>query len=425
MSIRIGGMALSYLAAVVLSRLLGVSNYGNYAIALSWALVLGLVAKAGFDNSSMRFATIYRERGDARSLRAFIGFGAACILMLSLVIGLSMVLVGGYAANVNQRLLTWTALMVPALALLTFYSVLMRTAHRVTASQFYEQMLRPLLIIIGAGAAWFAGIALNPSSALMITTIAAFAALAMLWLHYRRVFASSLIDRPDYQLWSEWLLVSLPMLLMGVVQELMNHIDVILLGVFADSREAGLFAASWRLASLVPFAFVGLSIMAAPLIASANERKAVDELFRISSLVARAGFAFALLASLLLFLGGKWLLRLFGADFVSGLPVLAVLLIGGLVNAFTGMAGYLMILTGRERQSLMIFAAALLLSVVLNLFLIPRFGAVGAAIASSSATAAWNLAMLVYVRRTMGIDASAVSIPPRLAPRDDAARPVA
>jgi O-antigen/teichoic acid export membrane protein len=95
--------------------------------------------------------------------------------------------------------------------------------------------------------------------------------------------------------------------------------------------------------------------------------------------------------------------------------VLAVLLAGGVVNAFTGIVGYLMILTGRERQALAVFAGALALSVALNLFLIPRFGAPGAAISSSSATAAWNLAMLVYVRCTIGIDASALALRPRLA----------
>jgi O-antigen/teichoic acid export membrane protein len=57
-----------------------------------------------------------------------------------------------------------------------------------------------------------------------------------------------------------------------------------------------------------------------------------------------------------------------------------------------------------------------LVSVVLNLLLIPRLGAVGAAIASSSATAAWNVAMLVYVRRTIGIDASALALAPKFAP---------
>jgi O-antigen/teichoic acid export membrane protein len=130
----------------------------------------------------------------------------------------------------------------------------------------------------------------------------------------------------------------------------------------------------------------------------------------VCKLVARVGFGFAVIASVLLFTLGPWLLSLFGKAFVPGQPVLAVLLVGGLVNAFTGVVGYLMILTGRERQALAIFACSLVASIVLNLLLIPRFSAVGAAMASSTATAAWNLAMLIYVRRTMGIDASALAL---------------
>ena len=178
------------------------------------------------------------------------------------------------------------------------------------------------------------------------------------------------------------------MLVMGVVQELMNHCRGDLLGLLADAQQAGLFAASWRVASLVPFMFVGLSTMGAPLIASAHERGAFDEMRRVSTLVARLGFASAALGALALLLFGRWLLGLFGSEFVAAYPVLAVLLVGGAVNALTGMVGYLMILTGRERIALVIFTGALALSIVLNLVFIPRWGALGAAIASSSATTA-------------------------------------
>jgi O-antigen/teichoic acid export membrane protein len=74
---------------------------------------------------------------------------------------------------------------------------------------------------------------------------------------------------------------------------------------------------------------------------------------------------------------------------------------------------YYATLTGRERQALAIFAGALVLSISLNLLLIPRFGAIGAAAASSSATGAWNFVMLGYVRRTLGIDASALALRPK------------
>lgn len=412
-SVRVAGVALSYLANVTLSRLLGLSDYGKYAIALSWVLVLALPAKAGFDNSSLRYATIYIERGDSAALRGFIRFAARTVITISLVMGACILLAGARFAHADRFELVWAAGMVMPLALLALYSVLMRTAQRVIASQFYEQMLRPFLVIAGAGALAIAGAKLTAGNALMITTLAAFAALAVLITHFYAVFGSFIRARPDYAPWRQWVAVSVPMLIMGVVQELMNHVEVILLGLLADARQAGLFAASWRLASLVPFVFVGLSTMGAPLIASAHERGAFDELFRVSSLVAKVGFGFAIVGALGLFLAGEWLLTLFGSEFVAAYPVLATLLLGGIVNAFTGIVGYLMILTGRERQALAIFAGALLVSIGLNLLLIPRFGAVGAAVASSSATAVWNFAMLVYVRRTIGIDASALALAPR------------
>ena len=417
-SVRIAGVALSYVATLILSRVLGLAEYGHYAIALSWVLVLALPAKAGFDNSSLRYATIYIEHGNHRALRAFILFAASVVAVTSLAMGAVIVEAGERFAHVDQRLLLWAALMVMPLALLALFSVLMRTACRIVASQFYEQMLRPLLVIAGIGTVAASGAIITAADALMITTLAAFVTLAGLLIHFRAAFSDTWHERPDLRAWRQWLAVSIPMLVMGVVQELMNYVEVIFLGLLADAQQAGLFAASWRVASLVPFMFVGLSTMGAPLIASAHERGAFDEMRRVSTLVARLGFASAALGALALLLFGRWLLGLFGSEFVAAYPVLAVLLVGGAVNALTGMVGYLMILTGRERIALVIFTGALALSIVLNLVFIPRWGALGAAIASSSATTAWNLAMLVFVRRTIGIDASALALRPRGSARD-------
>lgn len=413
MGVRIAGVALSYGANILLSRTLGVQAFGEYVIALSWALVLTLPAKAGFDNSALRYSTIYLERQDFASLRGFVQFGAAIVVVISLLMGAVILLVGSTLVPVQPETRLWSAIMILPLALLALFSVVMRTAHRIVSSQFYEQMLRPALIIGGVLGIAVAGGHLSAASAMGLTTAAATVALAALLVELRRVFRSASQHGPRYDEWQQWLAVSLPMLMLGVVQELMNQIDIILLGQLADARQAALFAASWRLASLVPFALVGLATMAGPLIAAAYERRSIDELHRVSRMVARAGFAFALISAAVLFLLGRPLLGLFGPDFVAGLDVLSILLLGGIVNAFTGVVAYFTTLTGKERQGLAIFAGALVLSIVLNLVLIPRFGAVGAAVASSSATIAWNLAMLVYVRRTMGIDASALALPPR------------
>nr|NUR37921.1 oligosaccharide flippase family protein [Sphingomonas sp.] len=413
MAVRIAGLGLSYVANVLLSRTLGISEYGQYVIALSWALVLTLPAKAGFDNSALRYSTIYLQKEDFAAWRGFVRAGSAAIVLISLIVGALILIAGSALIPVGEATRHWTALLVLPLALLAFGSAIMRTARRIVSAQFYEQMLRPALIIAGLGAAAVAGFRLSSGSAMALTVFAAFCALAGLLSQLRRALLRSRSHLPSYDDWQQWLAVSVPMLALSVVQELMNQVDVILLGQLADARQAALFAASWRLASLVPFALVGLATMAGPLIAAAYERGAADELHRVSRVVARVGFAFALISAAGLYLLGKPLLGLFGTEFVAGHRVLAVLLLGGIANAFTGVVAYYATLTGRERQALAIFAGALVLSIALNLLLIPRFGAVGAAAASSSATLAWNFAMLLYVRRTLGIDASALALAPR------------
>jgi O-antigen/teichoic acid export membrane protein len=412
MAVRIVGLGLSYAANVLLSRLLGVQAYGEYVIALSWALVLTLPAKAGFDNSALRYSSVYLDRDDPAKLRGFIRFAAASVSLISMAIVLLVLIAGSYLMPVGERTRMWAGLLVPPLALLSLFSVLLRTARRIVAAQFYEQVLRPALLIAGLAAVVFAGLAVSAPSAMALTTIAAATALLVLLVQLGRVLRSANPAPPRYDEWRQWIAVSVPMLMLGVVQELMNQIDIILLGQITDASQAALFAASWRLASMVPFALIGLAMMAGPLIAAAHDRGSTEEMHRVSSIVARAGFAFAVIGAFILFAFGKPLLGLFGRDFVAAYPVLLILLLGGIVNAFTGVVAYLMLLTGHERQALAIFAGALVLSVALNLLFIPPFGAVGAAVASSSALAAWNLAMLVYVRRTIGIDASALALAP-------------
>jgi O-antigen/teichoic acid export membrane protein len=413
MAVRTGGVLLSYIANVVLSRLLGVDAFGEYVIALSWALVLTLAAKAGFDNSALRYSTVYFEKGDYAQWRGFVRFAGATVAACSIAIGVLFVVAGSSLVAIGAGTRLWAGLLILPLALLTVLSVVLRTTRRIAAAQFYDQMLRPAVIIAGGAFVALVGIHFSAARAMWLTAFGAFVAVVALLAQLQGIMHPARPCRPRYSEWRQWAALSVPMLLLGVVQELMNQIDIILLGQVGNARQAALFAASWRLASLVPFALVAFSIIGGPLIVTAHDRGATDELHRISRVAARAGFAFALVSALALLAFGKLLLGIFGPGFVAAYPALVVLLLGGIVNAFTGVVVYFATLTGRERQALAIFAGALVLSVVLNLLLIPRFGALGAAIASASALSSWNIAMLIYVRRTIGIDASALALPPK------------
>jgi O-antigen/teichoic acid export membrane protein len=411
--VRVTGLTLSYAANILISRSIGLHGFGRYVIALGWVLVLVFPARLGFDTSSLRYVTLYRENAQVRHLRGFILTAVGTVSVASVAFAVAMVAVGIVAQDSERFLLIWAAALILPLALLGLFSAMMRTAGRIFVSQFYDQVLRPVLIIAGLLFAVATIGQISAENAMLVTTLAAYGALICLFFEFRHIFADARGVRPDLSASHDWFVVSIPILVIGAIQELMNQLEVILLGTLADARQAGLFAACWRLASLMPFALAALATVSGPMIASAYHRGARTELHDISKLVARLGVGFALAVALVLVSAGHWLLGLFGPEFPAAYPILLVLLIGAVVNAYTGVVAYLLTLTGRERAALKIFGFALLVSAALNLILIPPFGALGAAVASASALSTWNIAMLIYVRRTIGIDASALALPPK------------
>jgi O-antigen/teichoic acid export membrane protein len=110
---------------------------------------------------------------------------------------------------------------------------------------------------------------------------------------------------------------------------------------------------------------------------------------------------------------GAFALSQFGKGFEAAYPALLILLLSGLISAFTGSVGYLMTMTGRQNPALLSASAALVCNIILNLSLIPRLGIIGSAIAATSSMFVYNLLMWIHVRRTMGIDASVIAMRPR------------
>jgi O-antigen/teichoic acid export membrane protein len=413
MGLRVGGVAVAYLSNVLLSRLLGLHGYGLYAILIGWVSLLSVQARLGFDATALRYVTIYREEGAWNALRGLITVATGTVASIAVAFSALMMVIGS-RLEVDGENLAWASALIVPTSLLGLFSAFMLSARKVFYSQFFDQILRPaVLISLLCGAYLVGGADLAGRSAMMLTTAAALAALLVLSGRFLLAFRRSFGVEPDYGSAPAWFRLSLPLFLITAVQELLNQLQVVMLGGLMNAQAAGLFAAASRLSNLLSFGLVAVSSICGPMIASAYHRRALGELGRLASLTAKIGLAFAIVAAIGLVVAGPLLLSLFGGEFTAAYPVLVVLIAGGLVNAFTGVVAYLLTLTGHEVQALVTFALALAANIILNLLLIPHWGPVGAAAASTSSTILWNVAMVVYVRRRLGIDASALGFEPR------------
>lgn len=412
MAVRVVGIVAGLASHLILSRVLGPREYGRYVIALGWAMVLVIPARLGLDNAALRFATIYREERRSGALRAFVEVSLTAIAATSA--GLAVVLLGfkiagaPFLASVETGLLLWVAAMVFPLAMLGWLSALIRTAHKIFAAQFYEQVLRPVALIAALAALVLAGARLDAGRAMFVTVACTAVAMVGIALQTGLVFRDMRAAPADFGERRLWLSVSWVLLLMSIFMELSNQLEILLLGILADATAAAHFSAAWRLASLVPFGLVAIVTVSGPMIASAFQRADTAEMARIARLNARFSFAFAIVTAAVLALLGRALLGAFGPSFVSAYPALLILLVGGLFNAFTGSVGYFLLMTGHQVVALGILMTSLALGLLLNLLLIPLLGITGSAIASATCVSFWNLAMVAYVRRTQGIDTTAL-----------------
>jgi O-antigen/teichoic acid export membrane protein len=88
---------------------------------------------------------------------------------------------------------------------------------------------------------------------------------------------------------------------------------------------------------------------------------------------------------------------------------LLILLVGQVVNAGCGPVAQLLNMTGYEKYTLRGVGVSTILNVVLNVILIPKYGIAGAAVASALTLVGWNLILVYFVARELGINSSVIN----------------
>ena len=126
-------------------------------------------------------------------------------------------------------------------------------------------------------------------------------------------------------------------------------------------------------------------------------------LARFAATTVRWVFWLSLAFSAVLLAFGRPLLTLFGADFVAGYPVMAILAVGQLARASIGPAERLLTVLGQQRACAIAYSAAFAVNIGTCLLLAPTYGAIGAAIATAGAFAVESLLLFMIAWRGLGL----------------------
>jgi O-antigen/teichoic acid export membrane protein len=378
----VGARALAKLAVfvvvVLLWRHLGADNYGRFATMIVYVTLVGVVADLGMQTVFIRDAS-----RDSSSLTRYLANLLSARLLLSLV---ALLILAVALRLLSPALFPYT-LAGFALLLTTSYSSLLRAVFYIRGRLGYEAiaivaesivLLALTLVAINRHATWDAFLWVYTASYLF-TCLFAYAILRWRWHERVAVRLEPLFVR-------RLLLAGLPLALGFTITTVYAQLDIVLLQLFKNFQMVGWYSAANKYVDAVawiPQSAMGVIFPALSLLGAKDRR--------------RLAFAYEKSFKMLAILGLPLAVGLgitadsivhFTRGFEQSIPALRILA-PSVVLLFVNNA-FIYTLTAINRQldftRLALFTLAV--NVVLNLVLIPPFGYLGAAAASTITEAA-------------------------------------
>ena len=413
LAVKLLGVGVSFGAQIVLTNVLGAGGYGRYVYPLAWAQVLLLPAVLGFDTANLRYVAAYLGRSDWGFLRGFLRrsyqITAASSVLIGLVCAAALILFGGYLDPALLAVFWILPLLIPAQALLKVGAATLRSLRHVVLSQLPTSIIRPVLLaggVLALAFVWDGGV--TPQAAMGIELGVAVASVVFVFTLTRRRMPRAVHQaRPQFET-REWTTVAGTLLLLAGFRVVLNRTDVLMVGAFLGTTEAGIYNVAVRIADLITFGLAAVNVIAAPMFSQLFAQGKTGELQRIIDLATKGIFLATVPLALIVIAAGQLVLGAFGDEFVAGFPVLTVLLAAQIVNALAGSVGYIMAMTGHQKESARVIGICAVVNVVLNLVFIPIWGAIGAAITSVITTIMWNVILVLYIKRHLNLRSSIV-----------------
>ena len=405
--IRVDSAAMAYLSQILLARWMGGSDYGVYVYVWTWVLLLGSMMDFGISASAQKIIPGYRTGGEQALLRGFLSGSRWMTFVVSTIVSVLL-------AGVVKMLSPWIdanavvplyigCITLPAFVVANTQDGIARSHDWMRLGLMPQFIIRQSLIIGFTAGAFALGFNLGATAAMLASAAAVWIAMIGQMIVLNRRLDVQVGPGAKAYDFSGWLAISLPILLVESFYLLLSYTDVLVLQQFRSSEEVGVYFAVVKTLTLVSFIHYAMSATTAHRFA---EYHALGDKARLSAYVAHAirwTFWPSLAATILLLALGKPLLWLFGPQFVVGYDIMFVAAIGLVVRSAIGPVERLLNMLGHQHICALAYALAFAANLVLCIVLVPRFGGLGAAAATSVALVFETALLFWIVRRRLGL----------------------
>ena len=398
---RAGLMILGFLSFPVLTRILPVSQYGELSLLLKIGLLWTVLSKCGLQNAALRF---FPEQGrlspESRSICA-----STLIVEAALCAGV-MVIVG--AALVRSHLIPLSAQIATLapllLALIAVRSVqpilsgLLRAERRTWLFNLCELSGKALGIGLSLAAISLIAVDLHYYLGGLLVAEGAVVVGIVMWFHRAGLFAVGRFRLGIAR--SAWVF-SAPLIAYELTSVVLDSGDRLLIGRYLGLHQLGLYSAAYSIATYAEEALmapVNLALIPAYMKIWVEQGAQATSQFLSQTLDIFVMIAGAV--ALIIYVTSDDIIRLLASKkFAAAHSILPVIVCGLLVYATHIFFNAPLLIHKRSLTLTAVTAGSCLVNVGLNVFLLPRIGIMGAAIATLVSYLLFVVTILMVSRR--------------------------
>jgi O-antigen/teichoic acid export membrane protein len=387
---RLFGVVFGLINAIVLARVLGVEALGEYAYAMGLVALFGLVPNAGLSTVITRAIAIDPDRtgllfSTAQKTQVWLSLGVfTAIMAMAMILPRHLVSMSDLALAGGQLVLG--ALSIPYLAVLAGrarYDLV--AVIELSVACLGTVSFLAVAALNGGLTAFLGAQIVNATGSVVIA---------------RLIAGKYLPGNPGASCSMAALLrQGLPFGAVSILQNVYTRLDILLLGQLSTSVMVGLYSTAYKPVNMLLNFGASASGTLFPYLVQESRTASSGSFERVFKLV-------MVLAPVMAFvIGGlsEPLIKvMFGVDYAPAAAMLTILAWSAAANWLYAPIGIALQARGYERMWMSGLAGALLLNAALNLWAIPRWGGLGAAVSTLACEVMLLLASSIMLRRAFG-----------------------
>lgn len=402
------GRGVEFIKHILLARLLTIEAFGLYALIWNLLKLLSMIAPLGLQNGVIRFATPLRDTNKRQFkdvlLRSLtLSFVISCALTAAL--WLSAPWLGQRVFNDIDFTSAFRAfvLVLPFMVGLRVAANATRISQRMQYAVYAEELLQSISALLMFVLFFLAGWGLI--GAIWAATLSFILSFGLSCYYLYRLFPVALRLKRELAVTNRVLLVySIPTAMSGLFSVVVNRLDRLFIGYYLTVTEVGIYQAAAQLSIVFAVVLDGFNAVFSPIISDLHHKGRHPELQNIYRISTKWGIYANMPVFLVVFFAPVAVMNgLFGPAFSAGVTPLIILTVGLLINISAGGVARLLIMTGHQNIWFYSSGAVMLLSMILNIAFIPRWGITGAALGTSISVALLSLVGLFQVKRLLDL----------------------